>query len=221
MKKCSYCGKEYPDDAVACILDRSPLVFFQPKSSAAPSNPPKKHRPITTQSALSIGGFAVLAGLAGFGLTWLVVGFWAIHIYKNIDDQFVFAAKSMPMLIAGGIIGFIVGLVVSLKVARADPKTKEEIERKYVGLGGRLQIFLGAPVFVMALFVRFFERLLDKAGGSIGTYVALGIILVMVAVSLVLYDRIPAKLVIPIGVIGWMLTLSMMLWFFLLRSGVF
>jgi hypothetical protein len=221
MKTCSYCGKEYPDDAVACILDRSPLVFSQPKSSADPSNPPKKHRPITTQSALSIGGFAVLAGLAGFGLTWLVVGFWAIHIYKNVNDQFVFAAKSMPVLIAGGIIGFIVGLVVSVKVARADPKTKEEIEKKYVGLGGRLQIFLGAPVFVMALLVRFFERLLDKAGGSTGAYVALGIILVMVAVSLVLYDRIPAKLIIPIGVIGWMLTFSMMLWFFLFRSGAF
>jgi hypothetical protein len=148
-----------------------------------------------------------------------VVGFLAKIIFKDFDNQLDFAAKSMPILIAGGIICFIVGLVVSLNVAKADPKTEEEIEKKYIGLSGRVKIYLGAPVFVMALLACFFERLLDKVGAATGAYVALGIALVIIAVSLVLYDRIPAKLIIPIGIIGWMLTLSMILWFFLFRLG--
>jgi len=221
MKTCSYCGKEYPDDADVCTIDQSPLVLSTPKPLTDPSGSPPKNQPITTQSILSIGGFAVLAGLSGFGLTWLVIGFFAKGIFKNTNDQLDFAAKSMPILIAGGIIGFIVGLVVSLKVAKADPKTEEEIEKKYIGLGGRVKIFLGAPVFVMALLARFFEGLLDKVGAAMGAYIALGIALVIIAVSLVLYDRIPAKFIIPIGIIGWMLTLSMILWFFLLRPGAF
>ena len=32
MKKCSYCGAEYPDDAVECAIDRTPLK--------PPGNPP-------------------------------------------------------------------------------------------------------------------------------------------------------------------------------------
>ncbi len=220
MKKCSYCGKEYPDNAVVCVLDQSPLVFSKPKPLTAPSNPTKKHRPITIQSALSIGGFAVLAGLAGFGLTWLVVGFWAIHIYKNVNDQFVFAAKSMPVLIAGGIIGFIVGLVVSAKVAKADPKTEEEIERKYVGLGGRLRIYLGFPFFVMALLTSLLGQLPRLVGEKYFVYVALGIVLAITAVSLFLYDRIPKRFIVPIGIVGWMLTLSLIIWFFFFEPGI-
>src|SRR5208283_967032 len=112
MKTCSYCGKEYPDDADVCTIDQSPLVLSTPKPLTDPSGSPPKNQPITTQSILSIGGFAVLAGLSGFGLTWLVIGFFAKGIFKNTNDQLDFAAKSMPILIAGGIIGFIVGLVV-------------------------------------------------------------------------------------------------------------
>lgn len=31
MKKCSYCGKEYPDDTVVCAVDQNPLVPAKPK----------------------------------------------------------------------------------------------------------------------------------------------------------------------------------------------
>jgi len=34
MKKCSYCGKEYPDDATVCAVDQNPLVTIG--QSAAP-----------------------------------------------------------------------------------------------------------------------------------------------------------------------------------------
>ena len=30
MKKCTYCGKEYPEDAVVCVIDEHPLESDQP-----------------------------------------------------------------------------------------------------------------------------------------------------------------------------------------------
>ena len=31
MKKCSYCGAEYPDDATKCVIDETPLDEIQPE----------------------------------------------------------------------------------------------------------------------------------------------------------------------------------------------
>lgn len=33
MKRCTYCGEDYPDDALVCALDHNPLVAAQPPSS--------------------------------------------------------------------------------------------------------------------------------------------------------------------------------------------
>ena len=33
MKKCTYCGKEYPDDATACSVDEQPLTFEPPRQT--------------------------------------------------------------------------------------------------------------------------------------------------------------------------------------------
>lgn len=222
MKTCPYCGKEYPDDAVICEIDESPLVFSKPKPIIDSSSTSKKHQtakqPITVSRIFSVGGFAILAGLSGFGATWLVVGILAKVIFKTIDSQLDFAAKSMPILIAGGIVGFIIGLVASLKVAMADPKTEAEVETKYIGQTGRMKIYMGAPVFIIAVFVApFFEKLLRMFGTATGAYMELGIALVIIAASLYLYDRIPEKIILPIGIIGWMLTLAMIFWFAVLR----
>ena len=35
MKRCTYCGKEYSDDAVVCAIDQEPLDSDQPDPSAA------------------------------------------------------------------------------------------------------------------------------------------------------------------------------------------
>jgi len=31
MKRCSYCGAEYPDDAIECIVDKTPFAEVQPE----------------------------------------------------------------------------------------------------------------------------------------------------------------------------------------------
>ena len=215
MKKCPYCGKEYPDDAVVCELDQNPLV--SPKPNEARINPSKSHlkqQPITATRILSVLGFSVLSGLCGVGLTSVVLGIFANHNphFSGNGDRIGFLADSATIFAIGGVVGFIVGLVISLKVANANPKIEEEIERKYVGGAGRMQIYFGAPIFIIAVLGKmFFEKLLNRAGTETGVWVAFGVALVIFMTGLILYEHVPPKFVIPIGIIGWMLTLAMIL----------
>ena len=208
MKKSSHCEKRQPDEGLGHEFNQNTLEHSE-------------KRAITGLRLLSVVGFAILAGLSGFGLTWLVFGIITANRFKSVVEALDHAGKSMPILVAGGIIGFTVGLIVSIKVAKADPKKEEEIVRKYVGYRGGVRIYFGAPVFVIGLAAPFFERLLNRLGTETGTYVALGAALAVIAASLFLYDRIPAKYIIPIGIIGWLLTLSMVVWFAFLRPGAF
>ena len=38
MKKCTYCGKMYPDEAKVCLLDQEPLESAAPAPSAPPED---------------------------------------------------------------------------------------------------------------------------------------------------------------------------------------
>jgi hypothetical protein len=167
---------------------------------------------------LSILGFSILSGLFGLGVTWLVV---AILFVRNNDERLT---KIMPLLLAGGIIGLVIGIFAGLRVAKTDPRTEKTIEDKYVGFWGRVKIYLGAPIFIMVAtgMLTPVEKLLTHAlGDNVATYVMLGIVLMVIAVSLFLYDYTPKKLVVPIGVIGWLLTLALIIWFFFFGPGVF
>jgi hypothetical protein len=165
---------------------------------------------------LSIIGFSILSGLFGLGVTWIIA---ALLFIKNNDERLT---KIMPLLLAGGAVGLIVGIVVALRVAKSNPEIEEAIENKYIGRTGRMRIFSGAPFSVITTLMFFFgERFLNKVGNTTGAYLGLGIFLVIVATGLFLYDRIPEKLVIPIGIIGWLLTLFLFVWFSFWGSGTF
>jgi len=165
---------------------------------------------------LSIIGFSILSGMFGLGVTWIVVAF--VFVRGN-DDRLT---KIMPLLLIGGIVGLIVGIVVALRVAKTDPETEEAIERKYIGRSGRMKIYVGAPMAVMAgLTFLFGESFLNKVGDATGAYLGLGIFLVILAMSLFLHDRIPEKFIIPIGIIGWLLILLLFVWFAFFGPGAF
>jgi hypothetical protein len=39
MKQCTYCGKEYPDEASVCAIDQEPLRVVMPPPPVAPASP--------------------------------------------------------------------------------------------------------------------------------------------------------------------------------------
>lgn len=168
---------------------------------------------------LAAAGFSILSGLCGIGLSWIVVGILATTRSRAAADKFV--AESMPILFAGGLIGVIVGVVVSVIVLRMDPRREQEIEERYVGARGRMSIYFGVPVFVVVLLAPLLSMLGNVVGQNADIYVDLGVALVVIALSLVLYDHIPKRFVVLLGVISWLLTLSVAAWFFFFGAGAF
>ena len=51
MKKCSYCGAEYPDDAVICAIDHTP---FECPNEPQPQSQPEPSRPEYELGSLSV-----------------------------------------------------------------------------------------------------------------------------------------------------------------------
>jgi hypothetical protein len=60
MKKCSYCGKEYPDDAVVCAVDQNPLVPAKPKPVLTQE---EEHLRLLSIFHYVVSGFAALFAL--------------------------------------------------------------------------------------------------------------------------------------------------------------
>lgn len=158
--------------------------------------------PNISSRVLSFVGFSVLCAFFGVGVVWILIGIFAATFKQNGDPLI---AGSLPMLIAGGVIGLAMGLVVSIKTARLNKKTAQKIEKRFLGRGDRLRIYFGAPLFVIAAGMPLFERLSHRFGDSIAIYISLGLALGVLAFSLFVYDRIPARFIIPVGVIGWLL----------------
>lgn len=119
-----------------------------------------------------------------------------------------YVADHRSYLLVGGVIGLFAGLAVSLKIAKTDHTTKTKIETKYIGRVGRIKIYLGAPFFLAVILLCLFGEKL-RFGTTMGTYLGLGLFLAVIAVSLYLYDRIPPKWIVPIGIIGWLLTVAL------------
>jgi hypothetical protein len=160
---------------------------------------------------LSALGFSVLSTFCGMGVGWVATAIFAI-IFKQRAERLL--SECIPMVIVGGALGLIIGFVVSFRVAKLDATSCQKIEKKYVGWFGRLKIYRGAPLFVWASFVSLLGRTLtDRFGDRITIYICLGFLLMMTALSLFLYDRIPRKFIIPIGIIGWLLMVLLALRF--------
>jgi len=112
MKKCVYCGKEYPDNTVVCEIDRQP-VRDPSLDVLPPSLPPS--------SVVSIVLFAILATFSGVGIAWMVIATIANHMNRFSGTKHpnpivggpgdAFVAHSVPILVVGGLAGFLVGLV--------------------------------------------------------------------------------------------------------------
>ena len=118
-------------------------------------------------------------------------------------------------MVAGGAIGFIFGSACALFFFRRRPLSAQlEVERKYVSTAGLANIFLGVPVFFIFLTIMMaYDPLARRVGERFAPYCLLGIITGIVSAGLILRDHIPRRLQLPIGLLGWLLTIGFLFWY--------
>jgi hypothetical protein len=105
MKRCTYCGKEYPDEAAVCSIDQQSLTCCTPSPTTSTPQFARRH-PIFTVIALS-----ALGGVIGFagGIAW------CLHDYPDSPQAPLFG------IFITGPAGFSLGLIVSVvMVVRAN-----------------------------------------------------------------------------------------------------
>jgi hypothetical protein len=95
-------------------------------------------------------------------------------------------------------------------------------KKKPYGSGGRWLIFAGVPTIITAFFFiitdNFSPHLISP---NVEPYTNAFIPVLIVIGSMVLYDRVPQRLVIPLGITGWVLGLSLLYWYFWFGPGAF
>ena len=121
MKRCTYCGKEYPDDAVVCATDGQPL---QPV--AAPFQPPSlQYRPRKLLSYIAPvrAGVVLAIAYAFFGLIFAPLFILGALFGKTSGTAAtlggVFLAILFPVFYAvAGFLGGLIGAAVYNLVAK-------------------------------------------------------------------------------------------------------
>ena len=82
-----------------------------------------------------------------------------------------------------------------------------------IGAGGRFFIFSGIGMAFVALFMYLLKPLEHMVGGNTLFYVIIGMVMLNGVLVMLAYNHCPKRLVIPIGIIGWLLAfLLMFLW---------
>jgi hypothetical protein len=88
MKQCTYCGKEYPDEASICAIDAQPLRDVVPPLPASPPSPVSEKQQIIDAEhikLLSVFHF-VVAGLALLGIVFLIFHYFIMSsVFSNPD----------------------------------------------------------------------------------------------------------------------------------------
>jgi hypothetical protein len=95
-----------------------------------------------------------------------------------------------------------------------------------IGPAGRSLIFGGIPVTILAvLLVSTLHHRLNQipkiVGESAAPYVVFFTPVVIIFGSILLHEHLPKRLVIPLGITGWILGLSLIYWYFWFGPGSF
>ena len=96
-----------------------------------------------------------------------------------------------------------------------------EKKPRRIGVFGRWIIFWGASMFVLFLAAARYDVLTHVFGSKFDSYALLGIACLLWIISRILFDRIPQKLALLIGIIGWILTFSFSYYWYCFGPGAF
>ncbi len=80
-----------------------------------------------------------------------------------------------------------------------------------VGAFGRYIIFAGTGMVFMAVCTFMLEPLARISGEKLLPYLIVGLGIASIFGTMFLYDRCPKRLIIPIGLVGWLLTFLLLL----------
>jgi hypothetical protein len=159
------------------------------------------------------GAFAVLGGFGGVGLAWIVL---ALKTHPKTRSGFgELLAGCGPALAIGGLFGFFASLGMALFLFRdRSPLAQKELEKRFIGDRGLWKIYAGVPMFFVAVLAMLgYETLAKVVGESAAPYISLLVLLVVVGISLYFFERIPRSLILPIGLLGWMLLIGFACWY--------
>lgn len=87
----------------------------------------------------------------------------------------------------------------------------DEQSQPRVGPFGRYIIFAGSGMFFMAVCTFLPKSAERMIGERALPYVFVGLIAASIFGTLFFYDRCPKRLIIPIGLVGWLLTFLLLL----------
>jgi len=125
-------------------------------------------------------------------------------MFKSHGDSII--AGCLPILAAGGAVGLVTGLIVSVRVAKSAAQTRRKVQERFIGRRAQMQIYSGVPVFIVAIGTPLLlGRLAPILGDRVAAYVWLGFVAVVLVLSFIIRDHIPERLLIPIGIIGWLM----------------
>ena len=199
-------------------FDHKPKTATAPASAAGRANDSINGLSLRI---LYVAGFSIFTGLFGMGITWLVAVTCLVILRHN---QNLFSngllTGMLPVLLTGGALGFVIGLVLSWRVAGASPKIRHAVEQRYSTENNRVQIYFGAPLFIIIVSMSLLESWTHLLDSQLGAYAFIGLLMLIVTVSFLLYNHISPRFILPVGIIGWLLTLILALGFlvYTLRS---
>jgi hypothetical protein len=91
-----------------------------------------------------------------------------------------------------------------------------------IGPGVHWLIFAGFPLAIWAIYFAFTEphHALESAVGEPAfAYLVFFVPAAIMIAGMVLYDHFPKRLVIPVGIVGWLVNFSVFFWFFWFGPG--
>ena len=170
-----------------------------------------------TKRNFSIAALTVLGGFCGMGIMWIIICIVA-PLLKIPENKF------LPLIFPSFITSWIVSAIVSFfffrSVFKAKGRTKfvqEQMEGKYVGYGGLSSqlnwwLFIGIPTPLIISLVLILEQFARTVGQKTAVVFAA---IMMVGVPVMYFsDRIPRRIVIRLGLLGWALTIIGGYWYF-------
>ena len=88
MKKCSYCGAEYPDDAVVCAVDQTPFTAEPPATFAEAANW-TPHSPLALALTSGLAAFLICTGVF-FAVGRVMLDIWKMHhpVYAGMPANY-------------------------------------------------------------------------------------------------------------------------------------